>query len=69
MKKLFSIYWKVCVVFLGVFITPAAMATVISCDPNMYMLWITSPLYCAIMFFMSMLFTCYAAEHLEEISK
>jgi hypothetical protein len=68
MKKLFSLYWKVCVVFLSVFITPAAIASIIALDRNIYMLWITSPLYCAVMFFMAMIFTCYAAEHLAEIS-
>jgi hypothetical protein len=68
MKKLFSIYWKVCVVFLGVFITPAAIASIIALELNIYMLWITSPIYCAIMFFMSLIFTGYAVEYLEEIS-
>jgi len=68
MKKLFSIYWKVCVVFLGVFITPAAIASIIALDLNIYMLWITSPVYCVVMFFMAMIFTGYAVDHLAEIS-
>jgi hypothetical protein len=68
MKKLFSIYWKVCVVFMGVFITPAAVASIITLDLNIYMSWITSPIYGVIMFFISMIFTAYATEHLAEIS-
>lgn len=68
MKKLFSIYWKVCVVFLGVFITPAAIACAIALDINIYMLWITSPIYIAVMFFIALIFTGYAGEYLAEIS-
>jgi hypothetical protein len=68
MKKLFSIFWKVCVVFLSVFITPAAIACIIALDIDIYMLWVTSPIYIAVMFFISMIFTGYAVEHLEEIS-
>lgn len=68
MKKLFSIFWKVCVVFLSVFITPAAIACIIALDIDIYMLWVTSPIYIAVMFFISLLFTGYATEHIEEIS-
>jgi len=68
MKKLFSIFWKVCVVFLGVFITPAAIACIIALDKDIYMLWVTSPIYIVVMFFVAMIFTGYAGEHLAEIS-
>lgn len=68
MKKLFSFYWKVCVVFLSVFITPAAIACIIAFNLDIYMLWITSPIYIALMFFVSLIFTGYAIEQLTEIS-
>ena len=64
MKKLVILYAQAIIIFLGVHITPAALATVISCDLDMYMLWITSPLYNAIMAFISLFITIGAVEHL-----
>jgi hypothetical protein len=69
MKKLLSLYWKVCVVFLSVFITPACIASIIGLDLSIYMSWITSPIYIVLMFFTSMIFTANAAEYLAEISQ
>lgn len=57
MKKLMSLYLKVCIVFMTVFVTPAVMASVVSLDLGTYMNWITSQLYWAIMFFTSFLLT------------
>ena len=68
MKKIFSLTWKVAVVFTTFFIMPAVIASIITFDLETYMLWVTSPMYCAVMFFMSMIFTCCAANHLEELS-
>ena len=68
MKKLFSILWKVCVVFITVFIMPAVIASIITFDIETYMLWVTSPMYCGIMFFIALIFMCYTVDHLEEIS-
>lgn len=68
MKKLFSIFWKVCVVFTTVFIMPAVIASIITFDLKTYMLWVTAPIYCAVMFFVAMIFTGYFIDNLEEIS-
>ena len=68
MKKLFSLYWKACVVFLSVFITPAAIACIIAFDLSIYMSWVTAPIYIVTMFFIAMIFTGYAMEHLTEIA-
>lgn len=64
MKHLCILYVQAIIIFVGVHITPAALATVISCDLDMYMLWITSPLYNAIMVFISLFITIAAVEHL-----
>lgn len=64
MKQLTILYVQAIIIFLGVHITPAALATVISCDLNMYMLWITSPLYNAVMLFISLFITIAAIDHL-----
>jgi len=64
MKQLTILYVQAIIIFLGVHITPAALATVISCDLNMYMLWITSPLYNAIMVFISLFITMAAVDYL-----
>ena len=68
MKKFLSILWKVAVIFTSVFILPAAIACIVTLDLKIYVSWVTSPLYCVIMFFMSLIFTGYAVDHLEEIS-
>lgn len=68
MKKLFSIFWKVCVVFTTVFIMPAVIASIITFDLETYMLWVTSPMYCTVMCFIALIFTGYTADSLEEIS-
>jgi len=57
MKKLMSLYLKVCIVFMAVFVTPAVMASVVSLDLGTYVRWITSPLYCSVMFITSFLLT------------
>jgi len=44
MKQLTILYVQAIIIFVGVHITPAALATVISCNLDVYMLWITSPL-------------------------
>jgi hypothetical protein len=64
MKQLTILYVQAIIIFLGVHITPAALATVISCNLDVYMLWITSPLYNAIMVFISLFITIAAVEHL-----
>jgi hypothetical protein len=68
MKKLFSIFWKVCVIFTSVFIMPAVIASIITFDLETYMLCVTAPLYCAVMFFIALIFTGYAVDDLEKIS-
>ncbi len=64
MKQLTILYVQAIIIFVGVHITPAALATVISCNLDVYMLWITSPLYNAIMVFISLFVTIGAVEHL-----
>jgi hypothetical protein len=64
MKQFAILYVQAIIIFLGVHITPAAIATIISCDLDVYMLWITSPLYNAIMVFTSLFVTIAALEHL-----
>jgi hypothetical protein len=49
-----------------VHITPAALATVISFKLETYMIWMASPLYHAVMFFMSLILTVCAIEYLKE---
>ena len=68
MKKLFSLYVKACIVFLSVFITPAAVACIITLDLNIYMSWVTAPIYIVLMFFIAIIFTANATEYLVEIS-
>ena len=64
MKHLSILYVQAIIIFLGVHITPAAIATIISCNLDVYMLWITNPLYNAIMVFTSLFVTIAALEHL-----
>ena len=64
MKHLSILYVQAIIIFLGVHITPAAIATIISCNLDVYMLWITSPLYNVIMVFTSLFVTIAALEHL-----
>ena len=66
MKQLASLYIKAIIIFLTVHITPAALATVISFKLDTYMIWMASPLYHAVMFFMSLILTVCAIEHLKE---
>ena len=68
MKKFLSILWKAAVVFTSIFILPAVIACIITFDLNVYMSWITSPFYCAIMFITSMIATGAMVDNLEEIS-
>jgi hypothetical protein len=69
MKKLMSLYLKVCIVFMTVFVTPAVMASVISLDLGTYVRWITSPLYCSVMFITSFLFTAVFIDHIVTTKK
>jgi hypothetical protein len=64
MKHLCILYVQAIIIFIGVHITPAALATIISCNLDVYMLWITSPLYNAVMLFISLFITCAAIDHL-----
>lgn len=66
MKHLASLYIKAIIIFVAVHITPAALATVISFNLDTYMVWISSPLYHALMIFVSLIFTVYAVDVLRE---
>ena len=66
MKHLASLYIKAIIIFLTVHITPAALATVISFKLDTYMVWMASPLYHAVMFFISLIFTVYSIDVLKE---
>lgn len=66
MKHLASLYIKAIIVFLAVHITPACMASVLTFKLDTYMVWISHPLYHALMFFISLMFTMYAIEVMRE---
>jgi hypothetical protein len=66
MKQLASLYIKAIIIFVAVHITPAALATVLSFNLNTYMVWISCPLYHALMIFVSLIFTVYAVEVLND---
>ena len=69
MKKIFSLTWKVAVVFLTFFIMPAVMASIIMLDINVYMACICHPAYDAVMFFVSLLSTIACVDHLIAIGE
>lgn len=66
MKHLAILYIQAIIIFVGVHVTPAAVATVITFKLDTYMVWMTSPLYHAVMFFMSLILTVCAIEYLKE---
>jgi hypothetical protein len=66
MKHLAILYIQAIIIFVAVHITPAALATVISFKLDTYMIWMASPLYHAVMFFMSLILTVCAIEYLKE---
>ena len=66
MKHLAILYIQAIIIFVAVHITPAALATVISFKLDTYMVWMASPLYHAVMFFMSLILTVCAIEYLKE---
>lgn len=69
MKKIFSVTWKVAVVFLSFFIMPAVMASIVFLDINVYMACICHPAYDAVMFFLSLFATLACVEYLVEIGE
>lgn len=69
MKKIFSLTWKVAVVFLTFFIMPAVMASIVMLDLNVYMNCICNPMYCALMFIMALIGTLASVEHLIAIGE
>ena len=69
MKKIFSLTWKIAVVFLTFFIMPAVMASIVMLDINVYMACICHPAYDAVMFFVSLLATLACVEYLVEIGE
>ncbi len=68
MKKIFSFTWKAVVLFLTFFIMPAAIASIIALDFNIYMSCVLNPAYAAIMTLVSIFATCACIDHLLEIS-
>jgi len=69
MKKIFSLTWKVAVVFLTFFIMPAVMASIVFLDINVYMACICNPMYCALMFIMALIGTIACVDHLIAIGE
>lgn len=69
MKKIFSLTWKVAVVFLTFFIMPAVMASIVCLDLNVYMSCICNPMYDALMFIMALIGTLASVEHLIAIGE
>jgi hypothetical protein len=68
MKQLSILYVQAIIIFIGVHITPAALASIITLDLSLYMSWVTSPLYHTIMFFVSLATTCGALDYLKNQS-
>ena len=66
MKHLASLYIQAIIIFVTVHVTPAALATVITFNLDTYMTWISSPLYHALMIFVSIIFTVYSIDVLRE---
>lgn len=64
MKKIFSLAWKVAVLFLTFFIMPAVIASIVTMDMTIYFDCICHPAYDAVMFFVSMIATCACVDHL-----
>lgn len=69
MKKIFSLTWKIAVVFLAFFIMPAVMASLVFLDINVYMACICHPAYDAVMFFLSLFATLACVDYLVEIGE
>lgn len=66
MKQLASLYIQAILVFVTVHVTPAVIAGLLSFKMEVYMACITSPMYNAMMFFISLMFTMAAVEHIKE---
>lgn len=66
MKHLAILYIQAIIIFVAVHITPAALATVITFKLETYMVWMASPMYHAVMFFISLILTVCAIEYLKE---
>lgn len=64
MKKIFSLTWKLAVVFLTFFIMPAVMASILFLDLNVYMNCICNPMYGALMFITALIGTIACVDHL-----
>lgn len=69
MKKIFSLTWKVAVVFITFFIMPAVMASIIMLDLNVYMACICNPMYGALMFIVALMGTLASVDHLAAIGE
>lgn len=66
MKQLAELYIKALIIFISVHITPAAIAAVVTFKFSMYTLWIESPMYHAVMFFVSLICTMASVAHMTE---